>query len=220
MIVIKNSTFDAQGANKKDKVFGITLSGSEDVLISECVFSNMGYSSILNNSTGSVYVENCEFNCENVYNPIEGGQSESNGNVSIRDCHFNGAPGNNYVNFYQFADGSQHEIVNCDFAPTVDNNIMRISNRTSAKAHFLVKDCEYTFSEGEATEYTAFLLCQDYTNNSGKKQDFSVCSVEFDNVLCNGQKMTEDGAAKGQIFYVYEDGAGLIDTNNPKVKVH
>ena len=51
MITINNSVFDAKGADKKAKVYGITLNGSEDITISGCEFKNMGYSSILNEST-------------------------------------------------------------------------------------------------------------------------------------------------------------------------
>ena len=110
MITINNSVFDAKGADKKAKVYGITLNGSEDITISGCEFRNMGYSSILNDSTGNVVVEDCSFDCSNVYNPIEGSQKVDNGNVSIRRCKFAGTPGNNYINFYQFKDGSEHLI--------------------------------------------------------------------------------------------------------------
>ena len=81
------------------KVYGITLNGSEDITISGCEFRNMGYSSILNDSTGNVVVEDCSFDCSNVYNPIEGSQKVDNGNVSVKRCEFAGTPGNNYINF-------------------------------------------------------------------------------------------------------------------------
>ena len=51
MITILNSIFDAKGADKKSKVYGITLNGAEDITIKNCEFKNIGYSSILNNST-------------------------------------------------------------------------------------------------------------------------------------------------------------------------
>lgn len=220
MITITNSVFDAQGADRKAKVYGITLSGSEDVTIKDCTFKNQGYSAILNNCAGSVLVEDCDFECDTMYNPIEGSQSVDNGDVVVKRCAFNGAPGNNYINFYQVAEGSNHHVEDCTFAPTVDNNVIRISNRTSASTNVEVKDCQYNFAEGEATEYTGFLLCQDYTNKNGVKQDFTKVRVTLDNVLCDGEKVTKDGAAKGSIFYVYEDGAGIITgTNDPVVIV-
>lgn len=212
MITIANSVFDVQGTSTKDsKTPGITLSGSEDILIKDCTFVNKGYSSILNHCTGKVTVENCVFECDNVYNPIEGSQNVNNGNVVVKGCSFNGKPGNNFINFYQVAEGSEHLVANCSFSPSVDNNIIRISNKTSAATQVVVKDCEYTFLPGDATEYTNFLLCQDYTSKSGVKQDFTGVSVVLDNVVCDGVKLdVENGAVKGGVFYVYEDGKGLI----------
>lgn len=218
MITINNSIFDVQGANKKAAVYGITLKGSEDVVIKDCTFKNQGYASVLNHCKGNVLIENCVFECDKVYNPIEGSQQVDNGNLTVKDCQFVGAPGNNYINLYQYAENSAHKVENCVFEPTVDNNVVRFSNRTSAKASLLVKDCEYTFAEGEPTQYTNFLLCQDYTNKSGVKQDFTGLTVELNNVVCDGVKVTEEGAAKGGIYYVYEDGAGLITgTNDPVI---
>lgn len=219
MITITNSVFDAKGEDKKAKVFGITLSGSEDVTLKDCAFKNTGYAGILNNCTGKVVVEDCSFECDNIYNPIEGGQSVDNGDVVVKGCSFTGTPGNNFINFYQFADGSKHEVIGCNFTPTTDNNVIRISNRESAKADFLVKDCEYTFTSGEPSAYTGFLLCQDYTNKSGKKQDFTGIKVTLDNVKCNGDVITADGASEGCVYYVYTDGTGIItgQDNDPVV---
>lgn len=221
MITINNSIFDAKGANKKDWVYGITLKGSEDVTIKDCEFKNMGYSSIANHSTGAVTVEDCIFNCADVYNPIEGSQQVANGNLIVKNCEFKGAPGNNYINFYQFKDGSKHVIEGCKFNPTVDNNIVRVSNRTNAAMEVLVKDCAYDFAAGEPTAYTNFLLCQDYTNKSGVQQDFTKVKVILDNVACDGVKIGEEGPVKGGLFYVYEDGVGLITglENDPVVIV-
>lgn len=221
MITILNSVFDTQGVNAKDKVFGVTLSGTEDVLIKDCKFVNQGYSSVLNESTGNVTIENCEFDCSNVYNPIEGSQKVNNGNVSVKNCKFIGKPGNNFINFYQVAKDSKHLISGCEFNPSVDNNVIRISNRTSTAMNLKVENCKYDFLPGDVTDYTAFLLCQDYTNKSGIRQDFSKTVVELENILCNGEKVTAEGAAQGNIFYVYEDGAGLITGlgNDPVVIV-
>lgn len=73
MITISNSIFEAKGKNKKDKVYGIILNGSESVTIENCEFKNIGYSSILNHCMGDVTIKGCKFHCENIYNPIEGG---------------------------------------------------------------------------------------------------------------------------------------------------
>lgn len=219
MITIANSIFNVQGANVKDKVYGVVLNGAEDVVIKGCTFANKGYSSVLNHCTGSVAIEDCVFECDNVYNPIEGSQSANNGNVTVKNCKFNGKPGNNYVNFYQVAANSEHVVANCSFNPSVDNNIVRISNRTSVPMTLTVADCKYDYLEGEPSEYTGFLLCQDYTNKNGVKQDFTKVKVELNNVLCNGEKVTSAGAALGKIFYVYEDGAGILAEGNDPVVV-
>lgn len=210
MTTIVNSIFDVQGEDIKSKVYGVTLNGSDDILIKDCQFINQGYSSVLNNSTGNVTIENCEFDCSKVYNPIEGSQSVDNGNVVVKDCKFVGKPGNNFVNFYQVANDSKHLISGCEFNPSVDNNIVRISNRTSATMELKVENCKYNFMDGEATDYTGFLICQDYTSKDGKKQDFTKVTVELNNVLCNGEKVTADGAAKGCLYYVYDNAAGMI----------
>lgn len=217
MITFENVKFDAQGANKKDSVFALTLSGKEDVEIKNCEFANMGYSAIKNDCAGSVRVADCVFNCENVYNPIEGSQSVRTGNLSVEGCEFKGAPGNNYCNTYSTKEDAIITIKGCSFEPTVDNNIVRISNRTNAKVTVNVSDSEYNYAEGEPTEYTAFLICQDYTNKNGVKQDFTGCTVTFNNVKCNGEVLTADSE---RIFYVYEDGKGIItgEGNDPIIK--
>lgn len=216
MITIENSYFDAQGENKKDKVYGITLKGSENVHIKNCEFSNKGYSSILNHCEGNLLVENCVFNCDDVYNPIEGSQQFDNGNVSISNCKFVGTPGNNFVNFYQVKDGSNHLIEDCEFNGSTANNLVRISNRTNASMKVAMKNCAYSFASGEPDDYTAILLCQDYTSG----QDFTKVVFELDNVSCNGEVISEEPAV-GKIFYVYDNANGLItgEGNDPEIVI-
>ena len=64
------------------------------------------------------------------------------------------------------------------------------------------------------------IICQDYTNQNGNKQDFSKYTVVLKNVLCNGEILESDKAPiKGCLYYVYEDGANLITgTNDPVIK--
>lgn len=215
--VFDNCEFVSGSVAKQKGVHALRVDGSANLEVKNCKFANKGYSAILMNSTGAVKVDNCDFDCVGMYNPIEGSQAVDNGNVSVKECEFVGAPGNNYINFYQMADGSEHEISGCSFEPTCDNNIVRISNRRSAAMKVNVRDCRYDFVSGEPTDYTGFMLCQDYTNKSGVKQDFSKVEVELDNVLCNRVKVNKDGAAMGCVFYVYEDGAGIITGENDPV---
>lgn len=210
MLKFEDCTFSAAGATKNDKVYGLTINGAEDVTIKNCVFDGIGYSAILNKSTGTLTVEHSEFHCDNIKNPIEGGQTSDNGNVTISDCDFTGVPGNNFINFYQVANNSTHTIKNCKFAGGTANNIIRLSNKTNATATFNVVDCSYKYVSGKADEWTGFILCQDYTNKSGVKQDFSTYHINIDNL---------DRPEEGSLVYVYEDGEGIIVTNYPAVQV-
>lgn len=208
MLKFEGCTFSAAGANKSAQVFGLTITGSEDVAVKNCTFDGTGYAAILNKGTGALTVEECEFVCGNIKNPIEGGQSVDNGNVTIDSCNFVGAPGNNFINFYSVADGSVHTIKNCKFAGTTDNNVVRLSNKTNNSATFNISDCEYKFISGAVTEWTGFILCQDYTNVNGVKQDFSKYRVNIDNLV---------RPEEGSLIYVYEDNEGIIVTNYPVV---
>lgn len=210
MLKFEDCTFSAAGANKKDKVYGLTINGAEDVIINNCAFDGTGYAAILNKGTGALTVDHSEFHCDNIYNPIEGGQTTDNGNVTVTDCVFDGVPGNNFISFYQVADGSVHVIKNCKFAGATNNNIIRLSNKTNATATFNISDCSYKYVSGQADDYTGFILCQDYTNRSGVKEDFSKYQVNITAL---------DRPEEGSLVYVYEDGQGIIVTNYPAVTV-
>lgn len=93
MLKFEGCTFSAVGANKNAKVYGLTINTNEDVFINNCIFNGTGYSAILNQGTGNVQVLNSDFECDNIKNPIEGGQSAPNGNVTIENCDFTGIPG-------------------------------------------------------------------------------------------------------------------------------
>lgn len=211
MLKFENVTFAAQGANNKDNIYGLTLNGAEDVVVKDCTFNGTGYSAILNHSIGNVKIEDCKFECDNIYNPIEGSQSVENGNVMVSGCEFTGTPGNNFVNFYRVQPESAHTIRNCHFAGATNNNIVRLSNIGSNAASFTIDDCEYVYTSGTADEYTGFLLCQDYTNKDGKKQDFSKYVV-------NINKLTRP--EEGSLFYVFENGKGIITgENDPQITI-
>ena len=206
MLKFENCVFSAKGANKNAKVFGLTLTGDEEILVNNCKFDGTGYSAILNKAEAPVTIKNCEFECNNFYNPIEGNQSAANDNVTIDNCNFTGVPGNNFINFYNVAEDSVHTIKNCRFYGGAANNIIRLSNITNAKAEFDIDGCSYLFTTGDINEYSGFMLCQDYTNKSGTKQDFSKYTVKFDNF-----EVHENDA----LIYVYEDGRGIIVDNYP-----
>lgn len=211
MLRFDGCTFSAAGANKSAKVFGLTLDGAEDVSLYNCKFDGTGYSGLLNKCKGNVTVEKCEFECDNLKNPIEGGQSAPQGNLTVEDCHFTGVPGNNFINFYNVKEGSVHTIKNCYFEGNMaDNNAIRLSNVESATATFNINDCTQAYVEGEESEWTGFIICQDYTHRTGKLQDFSKYTININDL---------NRPNKGKLFYVYEDGAGVITTNNPVIYI-
>ena len=208
MLKFENCTFSAAGADKKAKVYGLTTLGAEDVVVNRCTFDGTGYSGLLNKGTGTLTVTECVFECDGLYNPIEGGQSADNGAVTIEDCEFKGVPGNNFISFYQVADGTTHTIKGCSFAGGTANNIIRLSNKNNAAATFNISDCSYKFTSGIVDEYTGFILCQDYTNKNGTLQDFTRYNINISHL---------DRPEEGELLYVYDDGEGIITNNYPIV---
>ena len=206
MLKFENCVFEAKGANKNAKVFSVTLEGNEDILINDCKFQGTGYSAILNKAAANVTVKHCEFECDNYYNPIEGGSAADQGNLTVEDCNFTGIPGNNFISFYRVADGSVHHIKGCKFAGATNNNIIRLSNVNNVTATFNIDDCEYKFVSGTPDEYTGFILCQDYTSRSGNPQNFSKYNVNINNLTA---------PEVGELVYIYEDGQGIIFGNYP-----
>ncbi len=208
MLTFDGCVFSAAGASRKAQVFGLTLNGAEDVLINDCTFNGTGYSGLLNKTTGDVTVKDCKFECDNFYNPIEGSQTVAQGALVVEDCNFTGTCGNNFINFYQVQEDSVHTIKGCKFHGSTSNNVIRLSNRNNAEAIFNIEDVTYEFTSGEPNEYTGFILCQDYTNRTGAKQDFSKYTINLNNVV---------GPEEGHLVYVYEDGQGIITTNYPVI---
>lgn len=152
MLKFEGCTFSAAGENKNSKVYGLTIEGYEETSIKNCTFNGTGYSAILNKNEGPVTIENCAFHCDNIKNPIEGGQTTSNGDVTINHCDFDGVPGNNFINFYQVLNGTQHTISNCTFAGGTKNNIVRLSNKNNATATFNIVNCSYKYVSGTPNE--------------------------------------------------------------------
>ena len=211
MLKFQGCEFNAAGANKNAQVYGLSLNGVEDILIEDCIFSGKGYAGLLNKTAGDVTVKNCKFECDDFRNPIEGGQAAAQGNLTVEDCKFFGVPGNNFISFYNVKANSVHNIKNCYFEGNMaDNNVVRLSNVGNATATFNIENCRQHYLEGEEGEYTGFIICQDYTKRTGKPQSFGIYTINIDNL---------DRPDKGQIVYVYEDGAGIIQSNYPVLNV-
>lgn len=223
MIEIKNCVFNMQdeaATLKKCSTHGVEVKGDEEVLIENCSFENRGYSAIHACGTGALTVKDCKFACDNLYNPIEGGQSGAgNSVVNIYSNEFVGKCGNNYVNFYRFQDGAKINLANNTFEG-VDpeaSEILRISNMTSANVTYNVNGDAYQYINDKVGDYTAYIMCQDYTNKNGVKQDFTKVTVNMDGVKCNGEVITADHIAQGKVTFTYEDGVGIIEDNDPVI---
>lgn len=220
MIEIKNCVFDAQDTAetlKKCSMHGLVLKGDEEVVVENCVFNNRGYSAININGSCDVTVKNCEFNCDTIYNPIEGTKVGSS--VVIENNVFNGKCGNNYVNFYSYADNAVINMADNKF-PGVDpsaSEVIRISNANNANVTINVNGDAFDYTSDYVGDYTSYIMCQDYTAKNGKPQDFSKVVVNLKDVKCNGEVISADHMAQGQITFTYQDGAGIIADNNPVI---
>ena len=210
MLKFSGCTFSAAGADKKAQVYGLKVTGTEDVSIDQCTFNGTGYAALLNKTTGNVEVKNSTFECGNLYNPIEGTQSEDQGNLIVEDCEFNGVPGNNFINFYQVADNSVHTVKNCKFHGASNNNIIRLSNKNNHSATFNVENITYEFVSGTPDDYSGMILCQDYTSKSGNPQNFSLYTVNLKDIK---------GPEGIQNLYTYQDGEGIITGNRPALTI-
>lgn len=217
-----NCTFAAQGTNKKDtSSLGLKIVGDANAEVSNSKFENQGYSAIGIQTSGSVNISNNIFDCSKVYNPVEGTVTAGAavGEVNISNNIFDGVCGNNYLNFYKMEDGAVVTIEGNKFTTvSPDSEVLRLSNVDNTSATFNVNNNSYTFVDATEGDYTAFILCQDFTNKQGKKQDFSKYTVNINNLECNAQKVVEK-PVQGKMFVVYEDGKGIITDNDPVVIV-
>lgn len=212
MLKFVDCIFSATGADRNAKVYGLTLNGEEEALLERCTFNGTGYAAVLNKTAGDVTIKDCDFECGNYKNPIEGDAGTAiQGNLTVEDCSFTGVPGNNFINIYQAKEGATHLIKGCDFHGGYDNNIVRLSNKNNASAVITLEDCSCEFVEGELSEYTGIVLCQDYTNKNGIFQDFSLYEVNINNL---------EWPEEGSLVYCYTDGIGIDNENHPVLYVN
>lgn len=215
--------FAATGSNKKDTTsLGLKIIDQASANVKNSVFNSTGYSAIGVQTSGEVNIENNEFHCANNYNPIEGTVSTGSevDKVTIKGNSFDGQCGNNYINFYKVKEGCSVLIEGNNFKEvSSDSEILRLSNPNNNHATFNVVNNNYNFDNDEVTDYTAFLMCQDYTAKSGNPQDFSKFTVNFENLVCNDKAVTKDFIAQGKLFFVYEDNKGIIEDNNPVINI-
>lgn len=211
--------FIAKGSSTKDhSTPGLLVKDSAKVEIQESEFNSMGYNALSIQTGNEVNVHDCTFECDSVYNPIEGTVSGASSvkNANIVNNTFNGSCGNNFISFYKMEDKAVVNIEgNVITGAKTNNNILRLSNPDNVTATFNVTNNSYIYVGGEADDYTGFMLCQDFTAKSGNPEDFSMYNVNIENLVCNDTKVIEEPVV-GSLYYVYQDGVGIITgTNDP-----
>lgn len=212
-----NCTFSVEGESMKDaKGTALTIAGSANVKITNCVFKNKGYNSINLRTTGQVFIERNTFNSINVYNPIEATGITGNGlnNIFIENNIFNTTCGNNYISFFHMAENAIVEINSNLFSNVkYESNILRLSNPENSSAIFKVTDNKYRYNSKDISDYTAFLICQEYGN---QPQDFSKYIVNITNLKCNNT-IVKDIPAQGVLYYSYKDNVGIVTGQNDPI---
>lgn len=223
--VFDNCVFAVKGSGKKDNTTpGVKVVGDANLTVRNSVFKSTGYQAAMIGTSGKVVLEDNVFNCEGNYNPIEGTVSagSASNDVTIKNNIFNGVCGNNYINFYKMQDGAIVNIEGNQFTGvSVDSEILRLSNVDNTSATFNVVNNNYTFNDGVATDYTSFIMCQDFTAKNDNPQDFTKYTINIENLECNAQKVTENKVPFGKLLFVYQDGKGILadGENTPTVNL-
>ena len=161
---------------------------------------NVGEAVVTNNTFAGV--EN------GYYNAIEfgiGANEHNSSAATISGNKFNSAIKNNYFSFYNMTDNAvinirDNQLLNSSKA----SDGVRISNPNNASATFNIINNTFTYSDS-GSNYDALILFQDYSN--GQNFNFITLNIEK---LSAPQDITT-------LYYVYQDGTGVITTNQPKI---
>ena len=209
-----NCIFSVEGKNIKDNAgTALTINGTANAKISNCIFKNVGYNSINIRTTGVVTIERNTFISTNVYNPIECSGQNIN-NISIEKNIFNTTCGNNYISFFHMAEGAIVEIKDNLFSNVrYESNILRLSNTANVSALFKVENNKYQYNTTDVSDYTAFLICQEYGSAS---QDFRKYTIVISNLKCNNN-IVKEKPDQGNLYYVYKDGVGVVTGQNDPI---
>lgn len=209
-----NCIFSVEGKNIKDNAgTALTINGTANAKISNCIFKNVGYNSINIRTTGMVTIERNTFISTNVYNPIECSGQNIN-NICIEKNIFNTTCGNNYISFFHMAEGAIVEIKDNLFSNVRhESNILRLSNTANVSALFKVENNKYLYNTTDVSDYTAFLICQEY---GSVPQDFKKYVITISNLKCNNN-IVKEKPSQGNLYYVYKDGVGVITGQNDPI---
>lgn len=196
--------------------------GDKDFTLKNSNVSGNSRNALLVKTSGNVNITGNTFDAGtgNIYNAIEfgiGTDSDVN-NVSVVGNTFLGSLGNNAISMYNFSDGAVVDISDNTFSNIApNNNPIRLSNPKNVSATFNISDNNYTI-DGEAAQYTGFMLLQDYSTGENK-QDFSKFTINFTNLKRGDTKLVANGEGLDRVYYVYDDQDGILDAgvNDPVV---
>ncbi len=209
-VTIQNLTFGDKAklvVNTKGKftlnkcTFAPETASDNNGFVRNPVKLNVGEAVVTNNTFAGV--EN------GYYNAIEFGIGANENSLSaatISDNKFNSAIKNNYFSFYRMVEGAVVNIENNQLLNSSKaSDGIRISNPNNVSATFNIINNTFTYSDSGA-DYDALILFQDYSKGS---QDFSSITLNIEE-LSAPQDITT-------LYYVYQDGKGVISTNQPKI---
>ncbi len=209
-VTIQNLTFGDKAklvVNTKGKftlnkcTFAPETASDNNGFVRNPVKLNVGEAVVTNNTFAGV--EN------GYYNAIEFGIGANENSLSaatISDNKFNSAIKNNYFSFYNMTDNAvinirDNQLLNSSKA----SDGVRISNPNMASATFNIINNTFTYNDS-GSNYDALILFQDYSNGI---QNFNSITLNIEE-LSAPQDITT-------LYYVYQDGTGVITTNQPKI---
>lgn len=217
-----NCEFSGGTTPKQNGVFGVDIEGNASIKLSGCKFANKGYSAVYVNTSGTVEITGCEFDCTGLYNPIEGASSTTGApltKVKIEDNVMRGICGNNYINVYHFADNAVVDVNNVKVVGMKqESEVVRISNLNSNPATINVRNLSYAYdmSTPFSEMWTATFLAQDYSKD--KTQNFKNINLNVSGLTLNGQKVTDkDNLPIGRLIVGCDNDSNEITDNLPKI---
>lgn len=213
----------ASGASASDATAAVKVNGTKDFTLTNSTISGKSRNALLVHTSGNITISGNTFNAGsgNIYNAIEFGISNAPAvdSATITGNTFTGTLGNNAISMYNFQDGAIVNIADNVFSDiSPNNNPVRLSNPKNVNATFNITNNTYSFNSETPTQYTAFMLLQDYAKE-GEKQDFSKFTVNFNNLKRGTTKLTAQGEGLDRVYYVYDDQDGILDAgvNDPVV---
>lgn len=226
-VTIDNVVLTSQGTSNKDNTPIIKVTGEQPFTFINSTVRGTGRNPVLVKTGGEVVISGCTFSCENqnIYNVVEFSIS-ADADITkavVKNNIFNGPFKNNCINFYNVAEGAEIDIEDNVFTDIdVSSNCIRLSNPRNATATFNVKNNTYKFNGRSATQWTSFILLEDYAE-VGEKQDFSKYTINIENLYRGSKKLTSvtSDSALDRVVLVYDDQDGILadGVNDPIVNI-